>query len=57
MTHAEVRLGEMEDEIKQLRQLLIEAVDTIHAALAQEGISDDRRNYRRDLEIRIRSIL
>lgn len=34
-----------------------EAADSIHASLAEDGISDDRKRYRVDLERRLRAII
>lgn len=38
-------------------ELLKEAADSIHASLAEDGISDSRRQYRKDLEQRLRNAI
>jgi len=45
------------DTIKRLRALLKEAADTVRAAQAEDGITSARRDYRADLERRIREEL
>lgn len=43
--------------VSPLRSLMVEAADSIHASLAEDGISDDRRQYRKGLEARIRKAI
>jgi len=47
------KLLKISEERTKLLNLLREAADTVHAAVIEDGISDDRRNYRTDLERRI----
>ena len=41
--------------MNSLQSILKEAADSVHASLAETGISDDRRSYRSSLESRIRA--
>ena len=41
-------------KIKELKSLLLEAADSVHASLAETDISENRRQYRVDLENRLR---
>ena len=41
---------------KDIKLLLIEAADSVKASTNEEGISDGRREYRKNLESRLRSI-
>lgn len=43
------------EQLKDLRSLLLEAADSVHASLAETDISDARKEYRRDLEARLRN--
>jgi hypothetical protein len=51
------KLLKIGDERIKLLSLLKEAADTVHAAIIEKDISDDRRNYRIYLEQRIREAL
>jgi len=42
---------------KYTADLLREAADSVHASLAEDGISDDRKAYRKGLETRLRAAI
>ena len=51
------KLLNLHEERNNFLNLLKEAADSVHASTAEDGISDDRKNYRVNLERRIREAL